>query len=253
MNMAPPQHSRPTAACAIARARHLASTLCGALLVVRVVYSRHVGFPSFLWNLFLAWIPLWLAIALHGRRQRGASGWWIDAGCGLLWVLFFPNAPYIVTDFACASASRARACRIGATSSTWMAFALTGLFIGYLSLYLVQKVMRGWIGRWGSWAFALAMLALSSFGIYLGRFIRWNSSGRCAARSPPDRLASAAHIANRISNPLALATFRPRSYAFALVCYLIVYSFHASARTGAAIEPCAIVAEKRAASWTRAV
>jgi uncharacterized membrane protein len=198
----------------------LASTLCGALLVVRVAYSRHVGFPSFLWNLFLAWIPLWLAIALHGRRQRGADGWWIDAGCGLLWFLFFPNAPYIVTDFVHLHP------RPGVPY--WydiigvMAFALTGLFLGYLSLYLVQEVVRGWVGRWGSWVFALIMLALSSFGIYLGRFIRWNSWD--ALLDPLDRLASAAHIANPVSNPQALA-FSATFFAFALVCYLIVYSF----------------------------
>ena len=56
-----------------------------------------------------------------------------------------------------------------------LAFGLTGLFLGYLSLYLVQELVRSWVGRWWSWAFALAMLGLSSFGIYLGRFLRWNS------------------------------------------------------------------------------
>src|SRR5690242_12140041 len=50
------------------------------------------------WNLFLAWVPyaasLW--IAALSREQAGA--WrraWLPA---LLWLLFFPNAPYLVTD-----------------------------------------------------------------------------------------------------------------------------------------------------------
>jgi len=198
----------------------LASVLCGALFVVRAAYSGHVAFRFFLWNLFLAWVPLCFALLVHVRRERAVHGWGIDAVCTLLWFLFFPNAPYIVTDLVHLYP------RPGVPY--WydiigvMAFALTGLFIGYLSLYLMQEVMRSWLGRWAGWVFALAMLAVSSFGIYLGRFIRWNSWD--ALLEPFDTLAGAARIANPISNPQA-AAFSATFFAFALVCYLIVYSF----------------------------
>jgi uncharacterized membrane protein len=86
----------------------------------------------------------------------------------------------------------------------------------------MQEVIRSWLGRWTGWVFALAMLALSSFGIYLGRFIRWNSWD--ALLEPFDTLAGAARIANPIANPQA-AAFSATFFAFALVCYLIVYSF----------------------------
>ena len=198
----------------------LASALCCALIVVRAVYTRQIGFRFFLWNLFLAWIPLAFALVLHVRRERAVRVSWMDACCGVLWFLFFPNAPYIVTDLVHLHP------RPGVPY--WydiigvMAFALTGLFLGYLSLYLVQESVRERCGRARSWAFTLGMLALSSFGIYLGRFWRWNSWD--ALLDPLDTLAGAARLANPIANPQALA-FSATFFAFALVCYLIVYSF----------------------------
>jgi uncharacterized membrane protein len=66
------------------------------------------------------------------------------------------------------------------------------------------------------------MLALSSFGIYLGRFMRWNSWD--ALLSPIATIADAARLAHPGQNPQALA-FSTTFFAFSLVCYLIVYSF----------------------------
>jgi|SRR6266498_5381552 len=50
-----------------------------------------------------------------------------------------------------------------------------GVFLGLISLYLMQEIVRKAAGNSASWWFALGVLALSSFGIYLGRFMRWNS------------------------------------------------------------------------------
>ena len=103
-----------------------------------------------------------------------------------------------------------------------MAFAQTGLFLGYLSLYLMQEVVRAWAGRWVGWVGALGMLGLSAFGVYLGRFLRWNSWDALVA--PFEVLRDAALVANpwRDFQPLAFSlTF----FAFSLVCYLILYSF----------------------------
>jgi len=62
-----------------------------------------------------------------------------------------------------------------------MAFAQTGLFLGYLSLYLMQEVIRAGSGA-GPVGFRACHLGLSSFGIYLGRFLRWNRGTRCSIR-----------------------------------------------------------------------
>jgi uncharacterized membrane protein len=103
-----------------------------------------------------------------------------------------------------------------------MAFAQTGLFVGYLSLYLMQEVIRAWMGRSAGWLFALAMLSVSAFGVYLGRFLRWNSWD--ALVSPFDTLYDAARVANPWNDVQPLA-FSMTFFAFSLVCYLILYSF----------------------------
>jgi uncharacterized membrane protein len=103
-----------------------------------------------------------------------------------------------------------------------MAFAQTGLFLGYLSLYLMQEVIRAWLGRWIGWLFALAMLGSSAFGVYLGRFLRWNSWD--ALVSPLATLRDAARVANPWNGVQPLA-FSLTFFAFSLVCYLILYCF----------------------------
>jgi uncharacterized membrane protein len=53
--------------------------------------------------------------------------------------------------------------------------AWTGLLLGFLSLYLVQSVVRDLAGPRVAWIAAIGVLGLASFGIYLGRVLRWNS------------------------------------------------------------------------------
>jgi uncharacterized membrane protein len=56
-----------------------------------------------------------------------------------------------------------------------LSFALTGLFLGYLSLRHAESTLRAFVGRGWARAGIVASLFLSAFGIYLGRFLRWNS------------------------------------------------------------------------------
>ena len=76
----------------------LASGLCIVLLAIRVRYPHGLEFRFLAWNLVLAWIPFLLAVALYdaARRGRSSSFLWLLGGA---WLLFLPNAPYIVTDF----------------------------------------------------------------------------------------------------------------------------------------------------------
>ncbi len=198
----------------------LASTLCAAMIATRAVYSRQFTFVAFLWNLFLAWIPLLAALALYTLRARGVRRPVAGTCLGVIWFLFFPNAPYIMTDVV--------HFRVRPPVPYWydmitiLSFGLTGLFLGYLSLYLVQEVVRSWVGRWWSWVFAFAMLGLSAFGIYLGRFMRWNSWD--VILSPLETLSDAARIIFPGPSREMLG-FSVTFFSFSLVCYLIVYSF----------------------------
>lgn len=207
-------------ACAALLALLLASLLCVGLIVVRAVHFQNVAFKPFLWNLFLAWVPLMAALPLYILRARKSHRPLIGTALAVIWFLFFPNAPYIMTDVV--------HYHVRPPVPYWydmitiLSFGLTGLFLGYLSLYLVQEVVRSWVGRWWSWIFAFAILGLSAFGIYLGRFLRWNSWD--VILEPLETLSNAARVV--FPEPSReLIGFSATFFAFSLVCYLIVYSF----------------------------
>jgi uncharacterized membrane protein len=92
----------------------------------------------------------------------------------VLWLIFFPNAPYILTDFQHLSMNNGAApLWFDVIMLVWCAW--TGLLLGVVSLYLMQEVVKREFGRIVGWMFVFVVAALSSAGIYIGRFIRWNS------------------------------------------------------------------------------
>ena len=53
--------------------------------------------------------------------------------------------------------------------------AWTGIFLAIVSLHTVQGIVQSYLGTFLSWGFALIVIGLSGYGVYLGRFLRWNS------------------------------------------------------------------------------
>jgi uncharacterized membrane protein len=151
-----------------------ASVLCGAMLAVRTVYADSLAYIGLAWNLLLAWLPMVAALTAYNLKKRDARGvWLLIAPCAFLWLLFFPNAPYILTDIL----------HLGPRNGVplWydlimlVAFAWTGTFLGLVSLYLMHTLVRRTAGGFTGWLFTFAVLAVTGFGVYLGRFPRWNS------------------------------------------------------------------------------
>jgi uncharacterized membrane protein len=148
------------------------SGLVAGLVAFRVAYSHSFEDVPYLWNLFLAWIPFGLALLLYDRHRHGARLVQLLA-LGLLWLLFFPNAPYIVTDFRYLTDMTGKAFWFeGLLIGT---AAATGLLLGFMSLYLIQAIVRRVAGARYAWLFVFGALVLSSVGVYLGRVLRWNS------------------------------------------------------------------------------
>ena len=151
----------------------LSSGVASSLLVGRIAITREWTFIFLMWNLFLAWVPylgsLWAA-SVHQRHPRQVV---ILLLPGVLWLLFLPNAPYIITDFV---HYRPR------DSMPWWydlgllaSFAWSGTLLGIVSLQTMQRIVWDLAGRAVSWLFVLAVSGLTGYGIYLGRFGRWNS------------------------------------------------------------------------------
>ena len=150
----------------------LSSAFPVALLALRSRITDSIGFRFLLWNLFLAWIPFGFALlAEWGWRRHWTRGQILWPLFG--WLLFFPNAPYLVTDLI--------HLRPNDSAPLWfdalilMSMGLAGLLVGFVSLRMVQLIINASFGRPWGWTVSIGVLGLSGVGIYLGRFARYNS------------------------------------------------------------------------------
>lgn len=150
----------------------LTTTLCVSLVAIRVHFTEKVTFVFLIWNIFLAIIPYCIStlLILYQDKFRNRIAWVIPI---LIWLLFFPNAPYILTDLF--------HLRQRAGVPYWydlaliLFFAWNGLMLGYASLMDIQHILTKHFNRFVGWLVALSSLVLGSYGIYLGRYQRWNS------------------------------------------------------------------------------
>jgi len=148
------------------------SLFCFLLTILRYSYSDTKAFLFLNWNLFLAFIPwlltTWVIIQPKIQQYKIVVGLII-----CFWLLFFPNAPYILTDLF--------HLRLKLSMPVWfdlvliLSFAWTGILFGFLSLWDIERVLSKFLKRKYISTISIFLLFLSSFGVYLGRYLRWNS------------------------------------------------------------------------------
>ena len=197
-----------------------ASMLSCVLLALRIVLVGQFRQLYLVWNLFLAWMPLGFALAAvclaQTRPQR--RSWFLAAAAA--WFVFFPNAPYILTDLI----------HLGPKSNArfWtdlvliLIFALIGLVLGFLSLFLMQRLVARRHGWPAGWLFVGVVAGLSGFGIFAGRFLRWNSWD--VVFNPINLIADASqwllHLSNSPRGLIIPALFATMIF----IVYLLLYS-----------------------------
>jgi uncharacterized membrane protein len=145
---------------------------CAMLLIARWARSGHPGFRFLVWNLFLGAIPL-VASGLLVRADLRREPVPVRVAWFVIWLLFLPNAPYIVTDFIHLYPRPPIA--LWFDIAVMYSFAATGVVLGYASVADVHALFTRHWGKVAGWAMALGGLMLSGLGVYLGRFARWNS------------------------------------------------------------------------------
>lgn len=150
----------------------LSMLLSLALIVFRIHYSQSPVFRFLLWNLFLAAIPFGISTALLLLPKRLLSQGLL-AVAGSVWLLFFPNAPYILTDLF--HLHPRSGIPLWFDLILLLSFAWNGLMLGFISLKDMQEILSEKFGAISGWFFCGFSLFLGSFGIYLGRYLRWNS------------------------------------------------------------------------------
>ena len=152
----------------------LSTLLSCFLLALRVLYSEKITYTFLIWNLFLAWIPLLISIILETLiNKKFFLKRTLIVILLLIWLFFLPNSPYIVTDFV--HLYRLQDLPIWYDIILIQSFAWNGLILGFLAIYKVQNIISKTSGKINSWLFVIFSLVTSSFGIYLGRYWRWNT------------------------------------------------------------------------------
>lgn len=140
------------------------------LLMIRMKLTHSYFYLFLVWNLFLAVIPFAITTYLVSlpKLNKYIMFLWFGA-----WLLFLPNAPYIITDLL--------HLRISDTNLLWLdvlvinAFALNGLILFYYSLLEMKMILSQYLDNKKTGLIIFTIPFLSSFGVYLGRFLRYNS------------------------------------------------------------------------------
>ncbi len=197
-----------------------ASAASVALVIGRIISTGNLRYGFLAWNLFLAWLPLLFALLACEKYQNASGRNWHFVTLAGAWLLFFPNAPYIFTDLIHLTTHYNGPFWVDLTLI--LLCAITGLVLGFVSLYLMQSVVERMLGRPVSWLFAAAVAALSGFGIYLGRFMRFNSWD-VLFRPRQVYLGIGNWVADPLANGNSLA-FPMLFGAFLFVSYLMLYA-----------------------------
>ena len=199
---------------------NVACAICIGLVLARVAYSDSGRHLDLIWNLFLAWIPFILAYFAHAVSWRRASLYLVIPLIAFLWLIFFPNAPYMLTDLQ-------HLARRATDAPLWYDVIIvvwcswTGMLLGVISVYLMQDIIVRSFGRTAGWAFVFVISGLSSFGVYIGRFLRLNSWD--ILQNPAE---TAQEIFGIVIDPSRrLAAFWLLYTMFFLFIFLLLYSF----------------------------
>lgn len=186
------------------------SLFCFSLSLVRFYLTDSKMFLFLNWNLFLAFIPWALTILVRIKPIIQKKRITIVTLL-VSWLLFFPNAPYILTDLF--------HLRLKSAMPIWfdlvliLSFAWTGLLFVFLSLLDIENILGKSIKSRYITLISIGLMFLGSFGIYLGRFLRWNSWDII---SEPFKLIY--DIGDRIINPFS----HPRTWGVTILMGILL-------------------------------
>ncbi|TET24402.1 MAG: DUF1361 domain-containing protein [Candidatus Cloacimonadota bacterium] len=206
---------------------------CFFLLTLRIALTNSYRYSFLIWNLFLAWIPYIISNVMNFVYRKVHSEQRLRISMvtiGFVWLLFYPNAPYILTDFIhvirVPPSINQNHTILTNNAILWYdivlnsSFAFIGHLIGLISLVICHNLFRKTFKKYSGWIFVTIASLVGGYGIYLGRFVRLNSW-------------------NILTKPLQtiktiiVDLFNTKAVLFSLcfgffifLTYLIVYSFH---------------------------
>ncbi len=142
------------------------------LVGLRILHTGRLTFLSMIWNLFLAYLPYAISTWVTARQPRPA----VRIIALLLWLLFIPNSFYILTDlYHLADGHRNTQVPEWFDLSLILSFAWNGLLLGVLSIRHIEKLLIAGASVFWEWLFLYPVMWLNALGVYVGRYLRYNS------------------------------------------------------------------------------
>ncbi len=139
------------------------------LLAGRICYAQNTAYIFLAWNMLLALIPLAISRRLRpGEAPRPGNILLLSA-----WLLFFPNAPYLLTDlfhFRAKPPVPAWFDLFLLATAAW-----NGLLLGIVSLMQVEQFLAAGFKKHTVRMCLAAASLLCGYGVYIGRYMRFNS------------------------------------------------------------------------------
>ena len=183
----------------------------------RIIVVGNLRYVFLNWNLFLAWVPFILSLAVYFLfRKKKRFKLAIIFG-GVFWLLFLPNTAYVLTDML--HLTQKDYVPLWFDLVLILSYAMNSLFLGVMSLLLIHRLAQKMWGKFTGWLFVNTVVFLSSYGVYLGRFFRWNSW---------DLLSNPKNLFESVSFTLLdpLSNFRTLVFTLLFFCLsMVIYLF----------------------------
>lgn len=179
------------------------------LVVCRVLFTSSLMYSFLVWNIFLAAVPLYLSVkALNAEKKSSLIVY------SMLWLLFFPNSMYIVTDLF----HLGKKPQVPLWYDLLLIFssATNGIIYGFLSLSNMEKILNRFSSARVRNLVIFTVMILCGYGIYLGRFERWNSWD--VITQPYDLTYS---VVSHITHPFKNSDAWLISFCFGMWMYLL--------------------------------
>lgn len=182
---------------------------------------------ALVWNLFLAYIPFFLSKYIQ-LNTKVRSSFFISSLIIMIWLLFFPNTMYMITDFIHISDYTFYwwDSIYSPTSYTndiilWIQFihiaigSLIGTLIGLISLKIIHEFFIYKTNKISAHIILLFICFISGYAIYIGRFLRFNSWD----------ILKPFHLIKELYNEFNAFTlnFSLLFAGYILICYIIFY------------------------------
>lgn len=185
------------------------------LFGLRLIGAENFRYWFMLWNLFLAWIAPLIAWWLARRLRHSSWATWQNVLLTVLWLGFLPNSFYMVSDLI--HIQQTGEISIYFDTVLFTSFIFNGFIAGFVGMFLVHRHLAKRLSIRRTWLCIVGIFMLSSYAIYLGRVLRWNTWD--ALVQPAALLFD---VSDNILNPLA----HPQAFVVTVSFTLLITGFY---------------------------